>query len=503
MHQVVSVHNPNMLIKVPPRKATNQKKKADNILQTTSAISSVPSSASINFTSQTPHPIVPPQVQPQQPSTARSSKQKGKAPRSSGLIKKTSRTPTSNSSPKSNPRIKSNKKRPPPKYNGPIDPNYFLTNYSEYLTDLEMDEIVQYKEIFYVRKFTPGNKSYNPILPEHFQFIANEHINYRYQMIQVLGKGSFGGVIKCIDHKYNDKLVAIKLLRDHQKHHDQIMIENDFLHELQNERGPDVHHIIKVYETFTFRGYFAIVMELGLVDVYNALKLQNFLGFSMSTVQIVARQTADALRFIHGKGIIHCDFKPENILFMNQRKTILKMIDFGCSSNENNLIYTYIQSRFYRAPEIVFGCNYGPPIDVWGYGCVLCEMITGKPLFEAEDETELMLMYQKIISNTTIWMLQEGKRSSLYFDQDGQPILAPNSDGYVHKPSSSSIQRETAIQDKLFMSLIQGCITWDPNERLKPEQILRHPWMIHKYNISMNKQSISAAISVQPETART
>lgn len=502
MHQAAPVHNPSMLIKVPPRKATNQKKKNESILPTTSVISNVSSSVSINLQPQTSYPIVPPQAPPKPPSTARSVKQKGKSPRSS-ITKKSTKDPSTISTQKVNPRVKSNRKRPPPKYNGPIDPNYFLANYSDYLTDLEMDEITNYKEIYYVRKVPPANKSYNAVLPEHFQFITNEHINYRYQMMQVLGKGSFGGVIKCIDHKNNDKLVAIKLLRDHQKHHEQIMIEKEFLYELQNDRGPEVHHVIKIYESFSFRGFFAIVMELGLIDVYNGLKLQNFLGFSMPTVQIVARQTADALRFIHGKGIIHCDFKPENILFMNQRKTIVKMIDFGCSSNENNLIYTYIQSRFYRAPEVVFGCNYGPPIDVWGYGCVLCEMITGRPVFEAEDETELMMMYQKMLGPPPRWMIHEGKRSSLYFEKDGQPILAPNSDGYIHKPSSSSIQRETGIQDKLFLSLIEGCIAWDPNERLKPEQILRHPWMMHKYNISMNKQSINAAISVQPETART
>lgn len=491
MYQV-GLHAPSLLIKVPARRVNPQMKKTDAIPQTTTILTHQNRIQKSASTDKTNPPIIPTQkIQgkyiPQPPSTARSTKpqiQNQKTivsqPRSPPREPPVSARPA--------PRKNQSRRRSPPKYNGPIDPNYFLNTYPDYLTDLEKTEILQYKEIYYVRQYPVTKKTYDAIVPQHFQYVSKEHIDFRFQMLQVVGKGSFGGVIKCADFKNNGKIVAVKFLRDNKKHHDQIVIENDFLEKLQHDNGPERHHIIKTYETFSYRGFFAIVMELGHNDVYNTLSAQNFLGLSITTIQLVTRQAANALRFIHSKGIIHCDFKPENILFMNQRKTLIKMIDFGCSSDQNHLIYTYIQSRFYRAPEVVFGCHYGPPIDVWGLGCVLCEMLTGKPLFEAEDECELMQLYQKILGPPPQWMINQGTRSGYYFHEDGSPNLEPTTDGAVHTPNSSSIEKETGINDKLFLSLVKGCLTWDPNERITPEQILSHPWMMHKYDLQRSKE---------------
>ena len=127
------------------------------------------------------------------------------------------------------------------------------------------------------------------------------------------------------------------------------------------------------------------------------------------------------------------------------------------------------------------GVPYDDAIDVWSYACVLCEMVTGKPLFEAEDEQELMQLYMKIIGMPPQWMINEGKRSEYYFQEDGTPIIEPNSSGVIHKPGTSSLQKETKINDPLFISLISGCLRWDPSQRFTPEQILRHPWMHEKY----------------------
>lgn len=57
------------------------------------------------------------------------------------------------------------------------------------------------------------------------------------------------------------------------------------------------------------------------------------------------------------------------------------MIDFGSSCFEDERLYTYIQSRFYRSPEVLLGLPYGPAIDVWSMACILAELLTGFPLF--------------------------------------------------------------------------------------------------------------------------
>jgi serine/threonine protein kinase len=125
----------------------------------------------------------------------------------------------------------------------------------------------------------------------------------------------------------------------------------------------------------------------------------------------------------------------------------------------------------------VIGIDYGPQIDVWGLGCVLCEMVMGRPLFEAEDETELMQMYLKVLGMPPEWMVMEGKRAEYYFRPDGAPILRSNSEGKCHAPGTSNIQMETQIEDKLLLALVCGCLTWDPAARLTPQAILEHAWL--------------------------
>ena len=88
--------------------------------------------------------------------------------------------------------------------------------------------------------------------------------------------------------------------------------------------------------------------------------------------------------------IIHCDMKPENILLRQSNKSGIKVIDFGSGTYQNEQFYTYIQSRFYRAPEIMMGIRYTPAIDMWSFGCILFELFNGHPLFTGEDEKEQM-----------------------------------------------------------------------------------------------------------------
>jgi len=90
------------------------------------------------------------------------------------------------------------------------------------------------------------------------------------------------------------------------------------------------------------------------------------------------------------KGIIHCDIKPENVMFTNDRFNNIKIIDFGISCENYITGFSYVQSRMYRAPEIVMGIPYDHSIDMWSVGCILFEMLNGSPLFPARDENELL-----------------------------------------------------------------------------------------------------------------
>ena len=80
--------------------------------------------------------------------------------------------------------------------------------------------------------------------------------------------------------------------------------------------------------------------------------------------------------------------KPENILLRSPDKSGIKIIDFGSSCFKNERIYTYIQSRFYRAPEVILRLPYSEKVDMWSFGCILVELYTGEPLFPGNNEQE-------------------------------------------------------------------------------------------------------------------
>jgi dual specificity tyrosine-phosphorylation-regulated kinase 2/3/4 len=82
-------------------------------------------------------------------------------------------------------------------------------------------------------------------------------------------------------------------------------------------------------------------------------------------------QILQGLLFLKKYSIIHCDLKPENILLKHKNKTGIKIIDIGSGCYEEEQMYTYIQSRYYRAPEIILGIPYTTAIDMWSLGCII------------------------------------------------------------------------------------------------------------------------------------
>jgi serine/threonine protein kinase len=132
--------------------------------------------------------------------------------------------------------------------------------------------------------------------------------------------------------------------------------------------------------------------------------------FGQEQLKSITRKICKGLKFMANTGVIHCDMKPENILFDNDKYSSVKIIDFGASCEDFTSGFFYVQSRYYRAPEIVIGLPYDHAVDMWSVGCILYEMITGTPLFPAKDENDLMEFFLVTIGEFPNYMLEQCKK---------------------------------------------------------------------------------------------
>jgi dual specificity tyrosine-phosphorylation-regulated kinase 2/3/4 len=158
------------------------------------------------------------------------------------------------------------------------------------------------------------------------------------------------------------------------------------------------------------------------INLYDFLRRNNFEGVSESLVRRFAIQLLIALSYLREQNVVHCDMKPENILLCQSNKSGIKVIDFGSSTYESEQFYTYIQSRYYRAPEIMLGIRYSPAIDMWSLGCILYELYVGVPLFLGEDEKDQMNCIIEVKGMPPRSLIVMASRRQIFFDENYKPI---------------------------------------------------------------------------------
>ena len=305
----------------------------------------------------------------------------------------------------------------------------------------------------------------------------NELILKRYEIINVLGKGSFGICCKCYDKKKNE-YACIKILKNSQNSNELAKSEINILKELNSEIVKKSGHIIRMKNYFSYRGHICIVFELLSNNLYEEIQNSNYVGFDLSTILKFSIQILFGLLILKNKKIIHCDLKPENILLIKKGKTGIKIIDFGSSCYTDQSQYEYIQSRYYRAPEILLGLNYGCEIDMWSLGCILCELYCGIPIFPGENEYDMIYYIMEYIGLPPKDLIEKSPKKLDFFNEDGKPLEKKNSLGKIRKPNKKSIEAFLINADKDFIDLIKNILKWKKEERFSPEDALKHKWII-------------------------
>jgi len=318
----------------------------------------------------------------------------------------------------------------------------------------------------------------------------------RYEIDSLIGKGSFGQVVKAYDHEEQCH-VAVKIIKNKKPFLNQAQIEVKLLEMMNKADVENKYYIVRLKRHFMWRNHLCLVFELLSYNLYDLLRNTNFRGVSLNLTRKFAQQLCTALLFLSTPelSIIHCDLKPENILLCNPKRSAIKIVDFGSSCQLGQRIYQYIQSRFYRSPEVLLGIPYDLAIDMWSLGCILVEMHTGEPLFSGANEVDQMNKIVEVLGMPPKSMLDAAHKTSKYFDKlpDGSYVLRKSKEGKKYKaPGNRRLHDIIGVEsggpggrragevghfvsDYLkFKDLILRMLDYEPKSRITPYYALQH-----------------------------
>ncbi|KAF9520300.1 hypothetical protein BS47DRAFT_1287370 [Hydnum rufescens UP504] len=354
------------------------------------------------------------------------------------------------------------------------------------------------------------NEDYDYILYVNDWLGAEEGHN-KYLILDVLGQGTFGQVVKCQNMKTHE-IVAVKVVKNKPAYFNQSMMEVTILELLNNTWDPhDEHHILRLRDTFIHRSHLCLVFELLSSNLYELIKQNSFGGLSTQLVKVFTAQLLDSLTVLNEAKLIHCDLKPENILLKSLQSPQIKVIDFGSACHERQTVYTYIQSRFYRSPEVLLGLPYTSAIDMWSLGCIAVELFLGLPLFPGTSEYNQITRIVEMLGMPPSYMLDMGKQTSQFFtsytdeygrkkyrlktieqfsrehgtqEQPGKKYFAANAlpDIVRTAPQPKSATKPADLEKGLsnraaFIDFVQGLLNLNPIERWSPQQARLHPFI--------------------------
>jgi dual specificity tyrosine-phosphorylation-regulated kinase 2/3/4 len=369
--------------------------------------------------------------------------------------------------------------------NGPIAASEARKQYGSILTPYEQKEIEDFSDIYYLGQY---NKKVKPLMTgganfgyddaqHHYRASIGDHIAYRFEIRSILGKGAFGQVLKCYDHK-NKTSVALKVIVNTELMQEQGRIECSIVQYLNRADPDNSHHIIHGIDFFIFRKHICVTFDILGPNLYEYSRSMRFRPIPVRQLKPVAKQMLEALAFCHANKIVHCDMKPENVLLEPGGFQSVRVIDFGSSCFIGRQRYEYIQSRFYRAPEVILGIKYGPPMDIWSVACIMVELLIGRPLFPGDTEHEQLDMWMEVLGPPSQDLLAISGRKAEFFASNGQ--LHAMKGAKRRRVGSTTIENLTHLTDKLLVDLLKKCFVWEQDKRITAADALNHPWFTVK-----------------------
>lgn len=280
---------------------------------------------------------------------------------------------------------------------------------------------------------------------------------------KVIGNGSFGVVYQARLIESGDLVAIKKVLQDKR-------FKN---RELQIMRQLDHCNIVKLEYFFYTSGekkdevYLNLVLEYVPETVYRVARhySRSKQTIPMIYIKLYMYQLFRALSYIHSTGICHRDIKPQNLL-LNPETAVLKLCDFGSAKKlvqgEPNV--AYICSRYYRAPELIFGAtDYTVDIDTWSAGCVLAELLLGQPIFPGDSGVDQLVEIIKVLGTPTREQIREMNQ---HYTEFKFPQIKPHPWSKVFR---SRIPQEA-------ITLTSRLLEYTPSNRVPPLDACSYPF---------------------------
>eukprot|EP00696_Hemimastix_kukwesjijk_P008329 gnl/Hemi2/20523_TR6811_c0_g1_i1.p1 gnl/Hemi2/20523_TR6811_c0_g1~~gnl/Hemi2/20523_TR6811_c0_g1_i1.p1 ORF type:complete len:495 (-),score=55.73 gnl/Hemi2/20523_TR6811_c0_g1_i1:192-1676(-) len=286
-----------------------------------------------------------------------------------------------------------------------------------------------------------------------------------YTPDRVIGKGSFGVVFQATMVDTNETVAIKKVLQDRRFKNRELQIMRPLTHP----------NVVALKHCFYSRGdrrdetYLNLVLEFIPETVHKVVRhyTKQKKSVPLLSVKVFVYQMCRSLAYIHCMGVCHRDIKPQNLL-LDPAPNIVKLCDFGSAKmlvqGEPNV--SYICSRYYRAPELIFGAtDYTTAIDVWSIGCVMAELLTGVPLFPGESGVDQLVEIIKVLGTPTREEIQ-------YMNPNYTEFKFPQIRG---QPWSKVLRSRPNVCPEAI-DLLVNMLQYTPTRRLRAIDALTHPF---------------------------
>lgn len=313
----------------------------------------------------------------------------------------------------------------------------------------------------------------------------SSHSNETYKLLHQVGQGEFSFVwlVKLIR---TGEVFAMKILKSQ---FTSIGIEEVQYFKKLNDNGID-NGTIQLYD-YLFINKSGDSNLCLVLEYYENNLLEVIPKLSMTNVKSITCQLLQAIDYIHSQEITHTDLKPENILYS---KGVIKITDFGNATSVYDHYSDFIQTRQYRAPEILLGHEWGCGVDIWSIGCIVFELVTGDYLFNpkvgdsfTKDEDHLAQIVELLGAFPEPDYLVDCKKVGDFFQVNHSHLEFKNIKMLKFWKLDNVLVEKYKIDDKLLVDFMLKCLEFDISKRFDAGSLLSHPWLTNVGRDLVNK----------------